>query len=182
MTTIPKYEEKLRRWARLLLDEPEYHVAYDQIGSPAAALELLEANSATGASKLDPMVPLQHLRAATTAGVFPHIKVLAYFAERIGAYIEAGGTLTLDEAFRLVSRQRAGNPSKQLRTRQERNEYCYAMFEYQRDNPAASDAQAGERVAERLNLEKPYADTMVKYYREWRQRVQAAFQDEERRE
>lgn len=52
------------------------------------------------------------------AGALPPAESLHFVAMCIDQYIEAQGSLTLDEAFGLRSKQRSGNPSKRYANRQ----------------------------------------------------------------
>lgn len=160
--------DKLHHWELALLSDPEYAGTCKRIGRPAIREQMMDRDF--DPNDLDWM---QHFRSALQAGVFPDIAALVYVGNAFARYIGGAGRRSLDEAFNLKSRQRAGNPSAVLSEKEQRNRYCGEMLEYLKRHPRASQPAAAEYASACLDLQKPDIETMVKYFREWRRGLSA---------
>lgn len=85
---------------------------------------------------------LCYARSAFLTGALPNAETLLFIALSIDRYIEGKGGVTLDEAFQLRSRPKAGNPSRQAATRNEKGSALLDMAFLRAENPRMSLAHA----------------------------------------
>jgi hypothetical protein len=114
-----------------------------------------------------PLDLLEAFNTSIAAGIFPHPHTLAFVASCFNAYLQMKGRISLDEAFGMLSVQKAGNPSKRKAEAEGRNRYCGEMYEYLERYPSKTRAQAAEAVRIDLDIGCPEVETMVRAYAAW---------------
>ena len=154
-------EELLRNWEKKLMADQEYEFIANRIGLPA----LLDSID-DGSFDRDSLGWMNHFRIAVQNGIFPAREAILLVAKAFGKYLESHGALSLDQAFGLKSKQRAGNPAKRMSARESRNAYCYEMLKFRTVKPGAALVEAAEHASRVLDIDKPDCETMAKYYSE----------------
>ncbi len=92
--------------------------------------------------------------AALLSGALPNAETLAFIAFALNEYVQAEGKKTLDEAFGLKSKPKAGNPSKQFAHKNIRNSKLFDMACLRASNPEISIEEAANQVcSDKLDLE-----------------------------
>ena len=92
------------------------------------ATDLKKLVRADAKSDPGPIPLLQEFRDDICEGKLPSAHVLILVAERFGKYLDAGGDLTLDEAFDLKSKQKSGPPLVRDRKNTERLEILLWIY------------------------------------------------------
>src|SRR5262249_1299621 len=115
--------------------DPEYQKRCEPTGVAATRNQFNDPDRAFDPNDLTWM---EGFHSALRNGVFPDVTALVYVANAFRTYVDAAGELSLDEAFGLKSRQRKGNPSKQLAKDEALGLQFTAMLEYRRDHRGAS--------------------------------------------
>ena len=163
MANDPK--QSLRDFQMILLADREYQSINHRREAPAI-IDSFDDGS------FDPkaLLWMQHFRATIQNGIFPEPEVLIFVAEAFAKYLEWSTVKSLDQAFGLTSKQRAGNPAKIMRAKQFRNAYCYEMLRFRTVEPQATLLKAAEHARLVLEIDEPDPETMAKYYSEekWR--------------
>lgn len=115
--------------------------------------------------------PLNVLRSFSTlvfGGTTPPPNMLVFIAERLKAYLEGDGEITLDEAFNLQSKQRIGHPLKHNKNQEKRMRILYSMFELRnkakRENRKLSIESAASEALNVLGITDVNEDSLVKNY------------------
>lgn len=103
---------------------------------------------ATGAKLGDPS-PFQRIRycsQALLAGALPDAETLQFVAIAFDKYVCSGGALSLDEAFALKSKPKAGNPARQFERNNRILNLLFNMAEIRAHNPKMTLASAAEKA------------------------------------
>jgi hypothetical protein len=91
------------------------------------------------------------------AGVIPTPAILVAIAEKLKRYLDGNGVLSLDDAFELNRKQRAGHPLTRLAFEEERERLVFLMWCIRRQrkvegNPISIE-EAAENIINQLNLD-----------------------------
>jgi hypothetical protein len=163
----PDGEDRLLGWASLLVENQDYRARLARLGH-GAIREQFEDPSTGAKRKPDPLVCMQHFRAAIKAEVFPDTHVLIYVANCFARYLEAKGGVSLDQAFDLRSTPKAGNPSQSLATQEARDRLCHDIDERCKLSPGMSVTKVAELVLTEQGIDEIDADSAARYLRKWR--------------
>jgi len=168
MTSTP--EDLLQHWMMVLLEDPEYLAIYERTGTPAQRDE-----------KATVIDRLTAFRMNIKAGIFPDSNTLAFVGNCFARYLEAAHQrqhLSLDDAFGLPSRQRAGNPARRAAAEEERDRRSWEIYNHVVRNPGATQLAAAEAVQRLLDIDTPDCETMVRDYADWKQIFDPPTRDE----
>ena len=106
-------EEKLKALTARLNNFPS-QVRFDTVGLKPS-------------QDMEPFERILYASQALLSGALPNADTLAFIALALDKYITSEGELSLDEAFRLKSKPRAGNPSRQYTRQNEKNSKLFDM-------------------------------------------------------
>jgi hypothetical protein len=154
--------DKLHHWLMALHNDPEYTSTCERIGL-AAGRDALSQDTFDSSD----LAWMRQFHSALSAGVFPDAAQLLFVANAFKKYLAAGGEISLDKAFGLGSRQKAGNPSAKAGRDEALNRRCYEIHEYLELNPKATQEQAAESVQASLGTDVD-VETMVRDFRRWK--------------
>lgn len=113
----------------------------------------------------EPFDHIEYCAHALLSGALPVADTLLYVATAFAAYVEAKGKKTLDEAFKLRSKNKAGNPSKQRAAKNSRLSLLFDMACAIADDPSLSQAKAAEKVARDNDISGNLAETLTRDYK-----------------
>lgn len=102
---------------------------------------------------------------ALMGGALPDAETLEYIALSLNKYIRKKGEISLDEAFGLKSKPKAGNPSRQFANEIDINNMLFDMACIRRDNPNISIEEAALQVCEKQNNHDKSATLCREYSR-----------------
>ncbi len=154
------------RWLQdahtLLATDNDYLFRSNRIGATASNDSREDLDT-----RLDPIESIEQFRIAVTNGVVPSPNILIFVCNCFAKYLEANGRLSLDEAFRMKSKQRVGNPAQQRNDRRIKEEYLFRMSQFRAEHPEASIETAAEAcyggpVPDR---DQGYVSTMAREYK-----------------
>lgn len=74
-----------------------------------------------------PFHRIQYCSQAFLSGALPDAETLEFVAVAFDKYVNSDGTLSLDEAFKLKAKPKAGNPAKQFATQNKMNGFLLSM-------------------------------------------------------
>jgi hypothetical protein len=106
---------------------------------------------------------IQYCSQALLSGALPDLETLIFVALAFDRYISEEGRLSLDEAFRLRSKSRAGNPARQFADQNKKAGYLLEMARMRAKNPSLPKRRAAEEALQGDESLDP--DTLVKAYR-----------------
>jgi hypothetical protein len=116
--------------------------------------------------KLDECTPFDHIcycSQAFLSGALPDAKTLEYVAIAFNKYVTRVGEISLDEAFGLKSKPKAGNPSRQAAQHLKMNNLLATMAQLRGGDPKLSLAKSAEMAL--CGDESIEAETLVREYR-----------------
>jgi hypothetical protein len=160
----------------VLVADPEYRSICERIGLAATRDQFNDPERRPDPTDLSWM---EGFTSALRNGVFPDPTVIAHISNCFSRYLlpdVKGKFLSLDEAFDLKPRQRAGTPAAGAAKRQQRDRYCHEMFAYlERRKDQGSALDAAQYAITVLDLTPPNGadietmlETMVRNYSAWR--------------
>jgi hypothetical protein len=145
----------------LMLNDSEYLFHYQRIGASS-----MEDSWVDPATQPDPLDILVSFRTSVANGVFPDPKTLIYVANCFATYLEAKGELTLDEAFKLVPKQKSGHPLKRAGKWEKVDEFLSRMASYRAENPKATIIDAASALCPASeNDRENFVELMAYYYK-----------------
>lgn len=109
-----------------------------------------------------PFHRISHCSQAILAGALPDAHTLEFVAMAFAKYVDAEGRLSLDEAFGLKAKPKAGNPARQYTRTNKILGLLYRMAMFRAHNPkitlesAAEAALAGDESIKVETLEREY--------------------------
>jgi hypothetical protein len=103
------------------------------------------------ALSMSPFEKIQYTRSALLTGALPNAETLEYIAISFDKYISQKGQISLDEAFGLKSKPKAGNPSRQYANKTTINNMLFDMACIRRDNPNITIENAALQICEVSN-------------------------------
>lgn len=165
-TTEPAYQ-RLRDAYLTLLEDKEYRFHDQRIGVHAMENAWDDPNT-----KPNPIDCLVNYRTAISSGVMPDINTLIYVANCFAKYLETKGDLTLDQAFGLAPKQRAGHPLRRKKAQDDKEEFLRHMAEYRANNVSATFLEAASALYPSSEIDHAeYVERMVRYYHDdgWRE-------------
>ena len=115
---------------------------------------------------LVPLDKIRHFTQALASGALPDASTLTYIVVGFERYVQGEGTLTLDEAFRLKSIPKAGNPARQYARQNHINSKLFDMAwmrAYDANLPIISIEAAAMAVCEDPDLKE--IGTLVRQYK-----------------
>ncbi len=111
--------------------------------------------------------PFEHIKYASAAfltGALPDAKTMAFIAYALDKYIRREGNLSLDEAFGLKPKPKAGNPSRKYARNNHLNGKLHDMVWLKANDPNLTVEEAAARVCEDDSEEKEQS-TLNTYYK-----------------
>lgn len=109
-----------------------------------------------------PFDRIQYCSQALLSGALPDAETLQFVATALDKYVCAGGALSLDEAFALKSKPKAGNPARQYTHNNKLLGLLFDMASFRAHNPKLTLAKAAE-MAQRGDESIP-VETLVREY------------------
>lgn len=125
-------------------------------------------------AKLDEDSPFHRIKYCSQAflsGALPDTKTLEYVAIALNRYVSREGKLSLDEAFGLKSRPKAGNPARQAAQQRKMNNLLADMARMRGCDPKLTLAKAAEIALRGDELME--VETLVREYRRRRYNIEA---------
>ena len=116
--------------------------------------------------KLDDYTPFDHIRYCSQAflsGALPDAKTLEFVAIALNKYVTSEGRISLDEAFGLKSKPKAGNPAKQAARRKKLFTLLGRMAMSRGLDPTITLEQAVEEATE--GDDSFQSETLIREYR-----------------
>jgi hypothetical protein len=94
--------------------------------------------------KRSPLEKIDYCSQALLFGALPDVETLLFVAEAFYRYVHSDGTISLDEAFRLKSKPKVGNPVRQRDRERKIAGLLFSMALHRACNPKVSIAKAAE--------------------------------------
>ena len=95
-------------------------------------------------NKSTPFHQIQYCSQAFLSGALPDAETLEFLAIALSKYVNAEGALSLDAAFGLKSKPKAGNPARQFAYNNKIGYLLFSMAMMRAHNPKMTLASAGE--------------------------------------
>jgi hypothetical protein len=106
---------------------------------------------------------IDHCSQALLTGALPDAETLHFVAIALYRYVHSEGTLSLDEAFKLKSKPKAGNPARQAAQYQKQTNLLGRMAMIRGTDPKVSLERAAEEALE--GDDSFQVETLVRAYR-----------------
>jgi hypothetical protein len=114
---------------------------------------------------------IDHCSQALLTGALPDAETLLFVATAFYRYAHSEGTLSLDQAFRLKSKPKAGNPARQAAQQRKMNNLLADMARMRGCDPKLTLAKAAEIALRGDELME--VETLVREYRRRRYNIEA---------
>ncbi len=114
---------------------------------------------------------INHCSQALLSGALPDAETLLFVATAFYRYVHSEGALSLDQAFRLRSKPKAGNPARQAAQQRKINNILADMARMRGSDPKLTLAKAAEIALG--GDESMEVETLVREYRRRRYNLEA---------